>query len=99
MKIANAKFPLFYVITRWCSWFLRFLRATSQIAWPQAVFLLGYGLLQVSMAYCFSAHELCARVAMLTLLGGYYAATDGVFNGVGEPWITRAPALHRTACC
>ena len=86
MKIASAQFPLLYVITAMV--FMVFAIPAGRLAdriGLKPVFLLGYGLLAVAYGVLLLPHTNYAlALLMLALLGGYYAATDGVFMALAS---------------
>jgi len=86
MKIGNAQFPLLYVVTAMA--FMIFAipagRLADRIGLKQ-VFLLGYVLLAAAYGVLLLPRtNYAAGFLMLTLLGGYYAATDGVFMALAS---------------
>lgn len=86
MKIANGLFPLLYVITAMV--FMLFAIPAGRLAdriGLKPVFLLGYGLLAaVYGVLLLPRTNYALAFLMLTLLGGYYAATDGVFMALAS---------------
>jgi MFS family permease len=86
MKIANGLFPLLYVITAVV--FMVFAIPAGRLAdriGLRPVFLLGYGLLAaVYGVLLLPRTNYAVAFLMLTLLGGYYAATDGVFMALAS---------------
>jgi MFS family permease len=86
MKIANGLFPLLFVIT--AMMFMVFAIPAGRLAdriGLKPVFLLGYGLLAGVYGVLLLPHmNYALALLMLTLLGGYYAATDGVFMALAS---------------
>jgi len=86
IKIANGLFPMLYVIT--AMMFMVFAIPAGRLAdriGLKPVFLIGYGLLAaVYGVLLFPRMNYGLAFLMLTLLGGYYAATDGVFMALAS---------------
>ena len=86
IKVASAQFPLLYVITAMV--FMVFAIPAGRLAdriGLKPVFLLGYGLLAAAYGVLLLPRTNYAlALLMLTLLGGYYAATDGVFMALAS---------------
>jgi MFS family permease len=86
MKIASGLFPMLYVIT--AMMFMVFAIPAGRLAdriGLKPVFLAGYGLLAAAYGVLLLPRANYALAfLMLTLLGGYYAATDGVFMALAS---------------
>jgi MFS family permease len=86
IKLASGLFPLLYVITAMVFMVLAIPagRLADRIG-LKPVFLLGYGLLAaVYGVILLGRTNYALAFLMLTLLGGYYAATDGVFMALAS---------------
>jgi len=95
MQIANGMFPLLYVITAMMFMVLAIPagRLADRIG-LKPVFLIGYGLLAAVYAVLLlPTMNYGLAFLMLTLLGAYYAATDGVFMALASRVL---PAQLRT---
>jgi MFS family permease len=86
LKIATGMFPLLYIIT--ALMFMIFAIPAGRIAdriGLKKVFLVGYGLLAGAYGVALLPHmNYAVAFLMLSLLGAYYAATDGVFMALAS---------------